>query len=307
MRVFLSHSSKDKGFVSRVASDLGDAQCEYDERSFDYVLNVRAIRDGLQRADIFVYFLSQASISSSFVGEEQRTALEMRGAGLIKKVMIFTLDQTSYRQLPDWLRETNAVQRISNPGLCARKIQAALVRLEAEQDLTEEIYYGRDNEDRALSKILAGAPARTPIALHAVGHYGVGRKTYIRRNLQRLFPRRFATFPEITVSANQGIEELYRQLHDISLGGSLEDILRDVDLFSKLDPVAQVSKVAELIELCLNNGDFLVITDDGGVYTEETDYQPYLKAILQKVDGKGLPAVGFVQTRMMRLVTKETN
>jgi hypothetical protein len=210
MRAFLSHSSKDKAFVRQVAAALGEAQCEYDENSFEYTLNVHAIRNALERCQIFVYFLSARSIASSFVKEEQRAALEKRGAGVIKRTLIMTLDETSYRALPEWLREINVVHRLSSPKLCARKIQAALVQVEAEEDNGAEIYLGREAEDAALAKALSGSPAKTPIALHAVGHYGIGRKTFLRRNLQKLFPRRFETFLEITIAANQGIEECFR-------------------------------------------------------------------------------------------------
>jgi len=79
LRAFLSHSSKDKYFVRQVADLLGEGQCEYDEKSFEYTLNVRAIRNALARSNLFVYFLTAQSVTSSFVDEEQRTALEMRG------------------------------------------------------------------------------------------------------------------------------------------------------------------------------------------------------------------------------------
>jgi hypothetical protein len=132
MRAFLSHSSKDKSFVRMVAATLGDAQCEYDERTFEYDLNVRSIRSALERSDLVVFFLSAHSITSSFVSEEQRQALEARGKGFLKKIVIFATDDTSYKALPDWLKEVNVLQRLSSSKTCARKIQAALVRLEVE-------------------------------------------------------------------------------------------------------------------------------------------------------------------------------
>ncbi len=201
----------------------------------------------------------------------------------------------------------NVVQRLSSPKTCARKIQAALVRLEAEDEAGAEIYLGRENEDSSLSKVLAGAPSKTPIALHAVGHYGVGRKTFLRHNLHKLFPRRFETFPEITISNNQGTEDLYRELHDLTVGGSLENTLKDIEALAAADPAEQVEKVADLIQALVNSGEFLLVIDDGGVYTEDGDYQPHLKEILQRLDGRGLPTVGFVQTRMMPTRFKAEN
>jgi hypothetical protein len=109
LKAFLSHSSKDKYFVGQVAAALGSLQVEYDEKTFDLTLNVQAIRRSLSRSDLFVVFLSANSIGSPFVAEEERSALEARGRGLLKKVLIFAIDSTSYRALPEWLREINGV------------------------------------------------------------------------------------------------------------------------------------------------------------------------------------------------------
>jgi tetratricopeptide (TPR) repeat protein len=299
VRAFLSHSSKDKAFVRSVASELGDAQSEYDERTFEYTLSVSAIRSALERSDVFVYFLSAESIKSSFVAEELRGALEKRGAGLLKRVLVVTLDGTSYRALPEWLREINVVQKLSSPKACARKIQAALVQLEAEQDSGAEIYLGREQEDAALAKALSVEPAKSPIALHAVGHFGVGRKTYLRKNLHALFPRRFDTFPEIATSSGQGIEELYRQIYDLYENRSLEDTLSDFAKFANLTAEEQIKSVSSIIDNFSGDGELLLIIDDGGVYTEEGDFQPHIAAILASLRRTGLPAIGFIQTRMM--------
>jgi hypothetical protein len=62
MKAFLSHSSKDKYFVREVAKGLGNVQFEYDEYTFEYVLNAEAIRRALARSELFVLFLSENSI-----------------------------------------------------------------------------------------------------------------------------------------------------------------------------------------------------------------------------------------------------
>ena len=307
MKAFLSHSSKDKDFVRPIYEILGESQCEYDERTFGYELNVRAIRDALERTDLFVYFLSSQSVTSTFVSEEQRTALELRGKGFIKRVVIFALDDTSYRALPDWMRDINVVQRLSSPKACARKIQAALVRLEAEHDSGSEIYIGRDVEDAALRKALSGAPAKTPLVVHAVGHYGVGRKTFVKVNLKKLFPRRFSSFVEITLAANQGIEEMYRQLYDLTSASSIEETVSDFHLFSTFPEQQQIVNIASMIQMLASDEEFLILIDDGGVYVDAGDYQPHLKSIIDALEARGIPLFAIIQTRMMPTKLKQVN
>src|SRR5262245_33887825 len=143
MKAFLSHSSKDKYFVRQVADALGSIQIEYDETTFEHLLNTQTIWRALNRSDLFVTFLSKNSIGSSFVSEEQRAALEARGKGVLKRIMIFSLDGTSYKALPQWLRDINVVHQLSSPKACARRIQSALVALDADANRESGIYISR--------------------------------------------------------------------------------------------------------------------------------------------------------------------
>jgi hypothetical protein len=155
MKAFLSHSSKDKYFVRQVAEALGNIQVEYDEATFEHTLNVQAIWRALNRSDLYVMFLSANSIGSSFVSEEQRVALEARGKGTLKRVLIFSLDGTSYKALPEWLRQINVVHQLSSAKACARRIQSTLVAIDAEEYRESGIYVGREEEDKALRRALS--------------------------------------------------------------------------------------------------------------------------------------------------------
>jgi hypothetical protein len=141
VKAFLSHSSKDKLFVSAVAKELGDLNCELDEKTFDFTFNVAAIRKALERSQVFVYFLSASSIVSPFVSEEQHAALEARGKGLIKRVIVFAIDGTSYKELPSWMQEINIVQKVSSAKACARHIQSILLELALSQQFLQKHLY----------------------------------------------------------------------------------------------------------------------------------------------------------------------
>jgi TIR domain len=97
MKAFLSHSSNDKHFVREVAKSLGNLQIEYDEYTFEYVLNAEAIRRAFARSNLLVLFLSENSVRSTFVAEEIRATLEARAKGTVKQVLIFSIDGTSTR------------------------------------------------------------------------------------------------------------------------------------------------------------------------------------------------------------------
>lgn len=305
MKAFLSHSSKDKIFVANVAKVLGDLQCELDEKSFEFIFNVAAIRAALQRSDIFVYFLSANSIASSFVSEEQRAALEARGKGLLKRVVIFALDGTSYKNLPSWMQELNIIQQISSPKSCARQIQSMLLELAAQEEPGLNLYLGRDAEEVELRRALAVPPSKTPLFVHAVGHYGIGRRTYLSHSLRKIAPRLFETIVELSLGSFEGPEEFYRKLYGLHRVSSLEEAQRNFATFASFDLDEQAEEIATiLIEMAAQN-EFVLLIDGGSVYSDEGRFQPIFAEILKKLEQQGRPLLGIVQTRMMKFSLKQ--
>lgn len=71
MRAFLSHSSKDKGFVEAVTELFRPGTYELDSQTFDAgLVNAEAITAALRRCDLFCLFLSANSVQSSYVDFE---------------------------------------------------------------------------------------------------------------------------------------------------------------------------------------------------------------------------------------------
>lgn len=78
-RVFLSHSSKDKDFIHRLAEDLRKCQVEYwldteeirDGRSWLKVI----FEDGIPTCDVVIVYLTESSIISKMVAKELDAAL----------------------------------------------------------------------------------------------------------------------------------------------------------------------------------------------------------------------------------------
>ena len=305
MKAFLSHSSKDKFFVGQVATALGALQVEYDEKTFDLTLNAQAIRRALSRSDLFVVFLSANSIGSPFVAEEERSALELRGRGLLRKTLIFAVDNTSYRALPEWLREINVVHQLSSPKACARRIQSALIELDAEAYREVGLYIGREEEEKHLRRALSVPAAETPLAVHAVGHLGIGRRTFLRKSLKTVYPRQFEVFVEITFGHYAGIEDLFRALHDLDTVASLSETIATFEAFSTKSYADQISEIADILSRLTSNGEFLVVIDDGGVYNDHGDYQPFFRGLLAALEKFSHPVIGFVQYRMMPFSTRQ--
>jgi hypothetical protein len=94
MRAFLSHSSKDKGFVDGVADLLKPGSFELDAITFDAgLLNAATIADALKRSDLFCLFLSRDSLQSSYVAFETLLGTEFFARGQVNRFLAICLDE----------------------------------------------------------------------------------------------------------------------------------------------------------------------------------------------------------------------
>jgi len=301
MKAFLSHSSKDKLFVREVVNILGPLQCEIDEHSFEFTYNTQAIRNALKRSDVFVYFLSKASIDSFFIKEEQNAALEARAAGQLRRILIFSIDQTSHTALPDWMRQINISRNARSPKVCAREIQAHLLELAVAEDPGTGLYIGRDKDEAVLRRALAVPPAKTPVFLHIVGHHGIGRRTFLSNSLKSLFPRIFSNPVIVTLSQHEGPEELYRSLYSLHKVATVQQAVSDFHEFSNKPVGGQISDITLILDEMMENGEYVVILDEGGIYDDDGEYQPFVAELYTTCLNYKRPAISFVQTRMMPL------
>jgi tetratricopeptide (TPR) repeat protein len=249
--------------------------------------------------------VSAQSVTSSFVAEEERTALEARGRGNIKDCLIFALDSTTYRALPEWLREINVVQSITSPKACARKIQARLAEIDAQSASAVDLYLGRDDDEKSLRSALANPPKLTPVFLHAVGHPGIGRKTFVRNVLSKVYPRLFEVFVDITVGPFDAADEVYRKLYQVNYTSGLDQTIRDFMEFKTKDEDDKIEEISVIINGMSESGEFLLLSDDGGIFTDEGDYQPVFQRLLQRLSSSGQPLLACIQTRMMPLSRRQ--
>ena len=130
-RVFLSHSSKDKErylrpLLDKLSKDAGTERFVYDEVTFEAGLeNEELIIDWLSRSDLFVLFLSNDSLNSSWVKKEILEASDLQSLGQIKKIYPIIIDPSithEDRRIPDWMRDTYNLRFVSKPAVAARKI-----------------------------------------------------------------------------------------------------------------------------------------------------------------------------------------
>lgn len=96
MKAFLSHSSKDKGYVEAVADLLRPGTFELDSLTFDAgLVNSDSIIQALKRSDLFCLFLSKESVTAPYVNFETLLGIEFFASGKIGRFLALCLDDDS--------------------------------------------------------------------------------------------------------------------------------------------------------------------------------------------------------------------
>lgn len=271
-KVFLSHSSKDKEFVRRVAEIIGLNFCVIDECEFEIGMkNIDEIFKGIEKSDIFVYFISQFSLESVWVKEELNIACDKISNFSEKKIQIYpiiidtSINHTDKR-IADYLRIGKGsynLRHILKPEIAARKIRTQLIKLEMLHDRKFEedknYFYGRDEEKLILKQkiddVLNSSGLR---CLVASGIPGIGRKSFVNSVLKDAGIIERYYFPiVVTLEREESIDNLLRLLNNIGIGKYTLDEL------SKLTTMDE--KISTLVEMMLeiqNYQEFLIIEDN---------------------------------------------
>jgi tetratricopeptide (TPR) repeat protein len=249
--------------------------------------------------------LSENSVKSTFVDDEVRAALEARSAGRIRDVLIFSIDGTSYSQLPNWLKEINVAQHLRSPKQIARRIDATLMELSLKEGILSDFYFGRENEELIFRQALAKPKASSPIAVHVVGNHGVGRKTFLRKSLSSVAPRNYAAYVEIPLDEYESVTELYRKLYDVWEVYNPLTAGEAFLAFKNLSDQEKISEVSKYIRRLAEADTLPVFVDDGGVFQDDGDYHPHFPLIFNELSDIARPTVSFIQARMMRHSLKQ--
>ncbi|MDA0654279.1 MAG: TIR domain-containing protein, partial [Proteobacteria bacterium] len=238
MRAFLSHSSRDRGYVESVATQLRPGSFELDSATFDAgLVNAVEIANALNRSDLFCLFLSENSVSSPHVNFETALGLEMVAGGTAERFLVICIDARSFEMASEWTKRFNFVRKILTPESAARLIQGMLVSAASAAARQTHPFVGREKELVELEAQVTDLHRPPSKALYISGNHGSGRRTIASKFFENQFPQVSQNFPTIEVSPFSGSEELYREVL-VALRPSMtaHDLLQEVKKFEAADP-----------------------------------------------------------------------
>lgn len=264
-KIFLSHSSKDKEFVRPIFDYFGADRCVFDEMTFDEgIPTLVDIFKGIDDSDIFVFFISEASLNSKWVEKEIYYAKDNLNNDVKRLSQIFPIiidENINYDdvRIPDFLKVgfgAYNLRHINSAKLACKKIDTQIIKRNVESSLDYEkklnFFYGRDIEKKAFKDFFddrdANGTIRTIKCMIVSGIDGIGRKAYARATLKDTELIEKYYFPMIvSLTKEDTIDDLILKLCiDLGLGDyGVEDIQSLVDMNSKIELLAEVLSNAQ--------------------------------------------------------------
>ena len=192
IKAFLSYSSAQTSFVSTVAVELGDS-CIYDNVTFEAgsaIMN--EIVSGLSQSAIFVFFISNEALESTWVRSELGMSKELKEKGLIHKFRAYIIDpdiSCTDERIPQWIRDEIILRVYDKPLLLARKIKEDIRNISRSlyPQLSEKdkLFIGRNAEMNEIEmKYYKDGQFNERRAVVASGFPGMGRRKVLIEYIQ---------------------------------------------------------------------------------------------------------------------------
>lgn len=269
-KAFLSHSSKDKEIVRKVALQLGNKNCVLDEISFESGRKtLEQIFFELDNSDIFVLFISNDSLESHWVKKEINRAKENLSNDFIERIIPIIIDKTitySDTRIPKWIAKPYNLKYIGNEVIILKKIRQALKEVNFKKTkFNQEIeknFVGRNAEMERFENDINNLDNWTPTYIIAYNFFeGIGRRTFLKNALRKYELTNYLDSPTtITLDSKESIENFIYKLNTIS---KIPEVL-DYD-FSILSIEAKIEIAVNLLKQFMDYKELVFIVDEGAI------------------------------------------
>ena len=286
MNCFLSHSSKDKTwFVEQVYDRLPRETTFIDKVSFRASAYTKSeIENFLNISQVFVYFISNASLESGWVQDEVRIAEELFKENKIKLFIPIILDssiQYNDSRFSRWLRNNFNLKYLGGPKYVAKRIKDEIffLTLDLNHRLKDELSLclGRYSETAIFVQRHEDFTKPKLKVVVASGIPQIGRKTFLKNLLvaSQLKPSSFSVY-EITMDERGSIEDFIAKLEPIS------DLISPSDLSNMLEKkIEEKQRLAlKIIQELSERGEIILISDENCIIDYSGKLIPWFKTII---------------------------
>ncbi|SMP24484.1 toll/interleukin-1 receptor domain-containing protein [Chryseobacterium profundimaris] len=267
-RAFLSHSSKQKDLIKKIANNLGKASCVFDEFEFEAGMPIfEEIKKGIGQSDIFVLFISDDALNSFWVKQEIIEIKNLIDDGLDKQFFPILIDKSlnisADIRIPNWLKKY-LLNPLTEHFLITKKIQQRLRDVALDKNplfkAKAKLFIGRQDQFDLFESKIYNVLGTKPKSIIVSGLEGIGRRTFLKKAFVR--DERIKDFYDpiyITLDTKDSIEDFILKLQDYK-GDNSNDYLEQL---SQIEYFEKVNEAKQLLIRIKNNNEFVFIIDSG--------------------------------------------
>lgn len=269
-KAFLSHSSKQKPLIEKIANQLGRNNCHYDSLTFEPgMATLDEIFSGLEDSDIFVLFISEASLESEWVKKEITHAKKLLDKQVIDRIFPLIIEGTITHndpRIPNWIKKPYNIRYFDNEVLILKKIRQFLresnFRKYSHLRELNDLYVGRHDINQEFERKVININNTKPTCIIASSYFeGIGRRTFLKNGLIKtgIIDKWYDPIP-ISISSKESIEDFIYKLNFIETDGNL--FAHD---FSKIGMDEKIKLAQDFLIKFVKNGETPFIIDDGSI------------------------------------------
>lgn len=288
-KVFLSHSSNQKGFVSVIANKLGKNNIIYDEYTFEAAeITLDEIYKGIDQTGIFVFFISKQSLESDWVKKEILKAEEYLKNGKLKKFLPIIIDpEITYKNenIPNWIRDNYNLKYFSKPSKVYDLIKQALIivnwELYPKRKELDQLFIGRTNQIKEFEQRIFDYTLDTPSNLFICGLSSIGRRKFLKHTLtnSNIIKSNY-DFPSIILDNRNSIEDFIYKVYGL---GYSEKQSEEIENLTTKTIDEKVVLAFDLILELQKNKDILLIIDNYSIVNSTGLISDWYSLLIEKM------------------------
>lgn len=288
IKAFLSHSSKQKGFVSILARMLDETEIEYDMMTFDAGgKNLDEIYKALDRSGVFVFFISKESLESIWVKRELMRAEELLDKQKLKRFLPIIIDKDinySDPRIPDWIRDYN-LKYVSKPSYCCRLIRTSIIT--ATWDLSPLIkkrdlmFVGRNDQIRQFEERYYDHNLPKMVCCIVSGLHSIGRRKFLQHveTKTNIISENYSHHV-VSLNVRHSIEDLLSALFGLGFTQLPPERMKNL---TTMPLEEKVTLTASLIHELAECKDVLLIEDNNCIVDKRGRLAEWFKDLLKSI------------------------
>jgi hypothetical protein len=269
-KAFLSHSSKDKELVEKIAIQLGKNNVHYDKFTFEAGnVTLDEIFRGLADTDVFVLFISEATLTSAWVEKEISQAKILNADKRIGRIFPIIIDNSvdhTDDRIPEWIRKPYNLRIFDNEVIILKKIRQLLRESNFRQysHLREvnDLFVGRNDIMQEFERKMVNIDNSKPTCIIASSFFeGMGRRTFLRNGLikTRIIDKWYEPVP-ISIGAKESIEDFLYKLNFVE---SIPDLFKKDLAIEEIETKIELGR--EYIKKFADSNEILFVIDEGSI------------------------------------------